>query len=146
MIQRGRKTTKALAAIEQDAKIVAIESRLEPPPDLEGDALTEWQDVVNRCPPHWFKREHAGLLTQYCRHIVSAKKVSQLLKEYENPSEKNSVWLIGVKDYDRLLRMQEKETKMIILLATKMRISQQSTISHEARKDGIGMNVEKPWE
>ena len=50
----------------------------------------------------------------------------------------------NVKHYDRLLKMQEREGRAITSLATKMRISQQATLTKRADKGTRGSR--KPWE
>lgn len=50
---------------------------------------------------------------------------------------------ITVSALDRLLKMQERESRVITTLATKMRISQQSTYDKSKKKPLAG---KKPWE
>jgi hypothetical protein len=50
---------------------------------------------------------------------------------------------MGVR-YDRLLKMQEREGRAISSLATRMRISQQSTMTEKKRKPAL--TLPKPWE
>jgi hypothetical protein len=50
---------------------------------------------------------------------------------------------LAVQDYDRLLHMQDRESRAIAMLATKMRISQQSTTNHRGNSK---KSPRKPWE
>jgi hypothetical protein len=50
--------------------------------------------------------------------------------------------LSTVKSFDRLQKMQERESRAIASLATKMRVSQQSTTNHRGNK----IEGRKPWE
>jgi hypothetical protein len=64
--------------------------------------------------------------------------VAQLIAAFEKRDE------IDVEEYDRLLKMQEREGRAISSLATRMRISQQSTKRQETTsKPRMGP---KPWE
>ena len=48
--------------------------------DEEGE---EWCEIVDRLPADWFARETHALLVQYCRHVVAARRVSQLIAEFK---------------------------------------------------------------
>lgn len=136
MTQRGRKSAAALAVVGT-AAFEAIR-RPEPPDDLTDEQSAEWWAVVNRLPADWFPRETHGMLAQYCRHVVAARRISQLIAASELDEE------LSVKDYDRLLKMQEREGRAISSLATRMRISQQATVRAEkARKPTV---VKRPWD
>lgn len=127
MGDRGRTPAAELAI----ASVTEINRRPEPQGDLTPEQAAEWVAVVNRLPPDWFPRETHGLLAQYCRHVVCGREVASLLKEaMGNPDTK-------VNDLDRLLKMQEREGRAISSLATKMRISQQTTYD-KSKKKGTG--------
>lgn len=112
--------------------------RPQAPDDLTDEQAAEWWAIVDRMPADWFQRETHGLLAQYCRHVVSARRISQLIeKAIEDPD-------LSPKDYDRLLKMQEREGRALSALAVKMRIAQQSTSTHRANKGSRG--ARKPWE
>ena len=138
MVSRGRKSA---ASLEVSAPITgAIETiqRPDAPYDLTDEQAQEWWAVVNRMPADWFPRETHGMLSQYCRHIVAARRVAQLISKVEKAKK------LDVEEYDRLLKMQEREGRAISSLATRMRISQQATIRAESAKKP--MQVDKPWE
>jgi hypothetical protein len=133
--QRGRRSAAALAIA---APTVEIVQRPDAPYDLTDEQVDEWRAIVNRLPADWFPRETHGVLAQLCRHIVNARRVAQLITaELEN--EKLDV---GV--YEQLLRMQAKESALIVSLSTKLRITQQATVRAEkARKPTM---VDTPWQ
>lgn len=136
MSQRGRKSAASLSVIGPGG--VETIRRPEPPAELDDEQSQEWMSVVNRLPADWFPRETHGLLTQYCRHIVAARRVSQLIAAHEGQEQ------IDIDEYDKLLKMQEREGRAISSLATRMRISQQATFDKEKKKGKGGMR--KPWE
>ncbi len=132
---RGRKSAASLAVISSSG-IETIE-RPKPPSELSDEQAFEWAAVVNRLPADWFGRETQGLLAQYCRHVVAARRVASLIEAAEADSE------CSIKDYDRLLKMQEREGRAISSLATKMRLSQQTTYDKSKKKPPT---ARKPWE
>lgn len=132
---RGRKSAASLAVASRPIEVV---QRPDAPYDLTDEQSEEWWAVVNRMPADWFPRETHGLLAQYCRHVVAARRVAQLVDQ-ETASEQ-----FDVDRYDQLLKMQEREGRAISSLATRMRISQQATVrAEQARKPS---QVRKPWE
>jgi len=136
MATRGRKSAASLAV----PAAVAVETvqRPDAPYDLTDEQAEEWWAVVNRMPADWFPRETHGMLAQYCRHVVAARRVAQLIADLEKSPD------FDVENYDRLLKMQEREGRAISSLATRMRISQQATVrAEQARKPSV---VKKPWE
>jgi hypothetical protein len=77
------------------------------------------------------------MLAQYCRHVVSARRVAQLIADCEASEG------FDVENYDRLLKMQEREGRALSSLATRMRLSQQTTYDKSKKKPG---QTRKPWE
>lgn len=136
MEQRGRKSVAGLSVISGEG-IVTLR-RPEPELGLTDEQANEWREVVNRLPAEWFPRETHGMLAQYCRHVVSARRIAALIEEVEGRED------FDLDQYDRLLKMQEREGRAISSLATRMRLSQQSTMS-EQRKKPIKAS-RKPWE
>lgn len=136
MESRGRKSAADLAVVTADG--LAAIRRPDPPSELTDEQAHEWRSVVNRLPAEWFPRETHGMLAQYCRHVVAARRVAQLIADLE--SNEN----FSVEDYDRLLKMQEREGRAISSLATRMRISQQSTLDREKKKPL--KPAKKPWD
>lgn len=132
---RGRKSAASLSVISSNG-IEAFE-RPKPPTDLTQEQAREWIEIVNRLPADWFGRETEPLLAQYCRHIVASRRVAKLVAAAELDEE------CDLKDYDRLLKMQEREGRAVSSLATKMRISQQSTYDKSKKKPA---QSRKLWE
>jgi hypothetical protein len=70
--------------------------------------------------------------------VVAARRVASLIDEFEKGDD------FEIEQYDRLLKMQEREGRAISSLATRMRVSQQTTVSK-----GKGKPVKaskRPWE
>lgn len=132
---RGRKSAASLEVVGAgNAQRLA---RPEPPADLTDEQSEEWLAVVERLPADWFQRETHGMLAQYCRHVVSARRVAQLIEAACEADE------FDVDEYDRLLKMQEREGRALSSLATRMRMTQQATYDEKKKKPIRGA---KPWE
>lgn len=136
MAARGRKSAASTEITINNT--VEVINRPNPPKDLTVEQSDEWNAVVDRMPADWFPRETHGLLTQYCRHVIAARRIAQLISKTEKAKA------FDIDDYDKLLKMQEREGRAISSLATRMRISHQATVRAEsARKPN---QIAAPWE
>ena len=132
---RGRASAASLSVIS--SKGIETVRRAEPPTELTDEQAAEWVAIVNRMPAEWFPRETHGMLAQYCRHIVAARRVAQLIASVEVADS------FDVGEYDTLLKMQEREGRALSSLATRMRLTQQATYDKSKKKPG---QTRKPWE
>jgi phage terminase small subunit len=135
---RGKKSAAELTVI--DGGRVGAQKRPEPPDHFDDDHAAIWRKVVARLPADWFPDETLPLLEAYCYHVAQLRQVSELIADML--SDKDG---FEIKDYDRLSKMQERETRAIASLAVKMRISQ-STAYDKSKKRGSAGNAKKPWE
>ena len=133
---RGRTSAAALSVIG----LSGIETirRPDAPDELTSEQAAEWQAVVNRMPADWFPRETHAMLVQYCRLLIRARRLAQLIDAAENAER------FDVDAYRDLVRSEEAVSRAIASLATKMRISQQVTRRREqAHKPS---QVKAPWD
>lgn len=145
---RGRQSMAALSVVQTGVEECR---RPQPPQDLSAEQRMEWLAVVNRLPADWFQPETWPLLAQYCRHVVAARRVAELVSTLEmemlrEPAEGESkvgLMLGATKAMDRLLKMQEREGRAMSSLATRMRLTQQSTYDPKTKKPP---QVKRPWE
>jgi hypothetical protein len=110
---------EAIACDENGLSVFELLRAPDAPYDLTDEQSKEWWAVINRCPPSWFPRETHGMLAQYCRHIVRARRVAELI----NAMEKDRSSKFNLAEYKDLLRIEEEQTRAISSLATRMRIS-----------------------
>lgn len=122
--KRGRVSAAELAIVPM-TPLGAVE-RQKPPHDLTDEEVEIWQAVVNTEAADWFSPSTAPLLTQYCRHIVTARQIGELKERATNEMDLATM--------DKLLQMQARESAAIAMLATKMRIAQQSMTNHRGNK------------
>lgn len=132
---RGRKSAASAELVAVSA--VQTIARPDAPYDLTDEQADEWRSVVDRLPADWFPRETWPILTQYCRHVVTARRVAQLIDaEMKSPE-------FDVGRYSDLLKMAQRESQVIASLATKMRLSQQATYDKSKKKPTA---AKRPWE
>ncbi len=137
MGKRGRKSGASLGVVK--SKISAI-TRPVPSEHLTTEQANTWRDVVDRLPADWFPRESHALLEAYCRHVDAGRRIAAIIEQLLTDST-DMDYLIG--EYDRLLRMQERESRAMSSLATRMRITQQSRINY---KKTTGPTIKPPWQ
>lgn len=124
MIKRGR---KSIAQKQAEAVISRMDRPLAPH-DLNDEETEFWARIVESLPGDWFTASTLPLLTQYCRHSVQARRIAELVERAGSDPD------LELRDYDRLLKMQQRESAALASLATKMRISQQSTYDKSKKK------------
>ena len=143
MATRGRKSAASLElATVSPVQVIA---RPICPHDLGDEEAEVWFAVVNRLPADWFPAETLPLLVQYCRQVVQARRIAELIEKATGDVDEDGKSTLSIKDYDRLLKMQDRESRGISSLATKMRISQQATTNHRGNAKGE-ITGKKPWE
>jgi hypothetical protein len=98
---------------------------------------------------HFLKDEDN--LVQYCRHVIEARDIAAAIRMLKASIAEMSraegtsplaVILSATKTLDNWLKMQERESRAIAALATKMRITQQATTNHRGNK----IESKKPWD
>ena len=137
-----RKSAASLEVLVRRAPGVA--SRLVAPLHLSEAERSVWIQVVNDQPADSFTETHSPLLELYCRHVVNARVIADELANFQRE------WLAdddGLKRYDRLLGMAEREGRAASSLATRLRITRQALHAVTAARgvDNAPKNA-KPWE
>ncbi len=132
--KRGRKSAASLAVLTRPLEIV---ERPRAPHDLTDEETEVRAAVTGSEAADWFTPATVPLLAQYCRHVVRARHVAEWIEAATSSKD------LSIEDYDRLLKMQARESAALAQLATKMRISQQSTTNHRGNKKQASW---KPWE
>jgi hypothetical protein len=132
---RGRKSTASLTVVSSNPTQAL--RRPEPPSDLTSEQSEEWVAVVNRLPADWFPRETHPVLVSYVRHIVAGRHIAQLIAKLEKGKT------VDIDEYDKLLKLQERETRAVTACARSMRLTQQTSYLPTKKKPGP---VENPWD
>lgn len=143
MKQRGRKSVESMAVATLDAP--GVSERLNAPVHISDAERGVWIEVVNDQPAAAFSATHAPLLELYCRHIVQARILADELTNFDR------AWMAddeGLKRYDRLLGMAERESRAASSLATRLRITRQAVEHPTTVGRGLAAQSKqrKPWE
>ena len=144
MAQRGRKSAASLEVATLVAPLVSG-SRLVAPAILTDAEQSVWVQLINDQPADAFTPTHIPLLTQYCRHVIQAQLIADEIANFDR------AWLAdddGLKRYDRLLAMQEREGRAASSLATRLRITRQAVVDPKTAgraASAVGRKP-KPWE
>lgn len=136
--KRGRKSAASLMTVGGMTDAIQIVERQKPSHDLNDEETEVWHAVVSSVPADWFDASTAPLLTQYCRHVVQARRLAELIEKATSDTE------LSITDYDRLLKMQQRESGAMCSLAVKMKISQSAILNQRGNKKTQAGR--KPWE
>jgi hypothetical protein len=145
MAERGRKSAASLSVV-----VGSIDGRPQSPADLTKAQAEIWDRTVANEAADVFKTAALQqLLKEYCRHVVSAKKLSSMIEAVEASIGSDDVLSDDdLADYDKLLKMRDRETKAIADKATKLRLTNQARYTPQAaataaKKSGADV---KPWQ
>jgi hypothetical protein len=126
MKQRGRQPS-SLALVSRPLDIA---ERPQPPHQLNEEEVEVWVSIVNQETSDWFTAATVPLLAQYCRHVVHSNRIAELI-EHTIHSADTMPW---IEEYNQLLKLQERESKAMMLLARSMRLTQQTSRHDKSRK------------
>lgn len=141
MAERGRKSAASLSVV-----VGSIDGRPSPPDDLNKAQAAIWERTVANEGADVFKTAALQqLLKEYCRHVVSALKLATMIEAMERQPQMSPE---DLGDYDKLLKMRDRETKALADKATKLRLTNQSRYTPQAagtaaKKAGSDL---KPWQ
>ena len=141
MKQRGRKSASGLTVVPLPQRL----ERLRPPDRLTLAERAVWEETVNARPADWFGVEQAPLLEAFCRHVIYARTIGQVLRGIGPRCLLDEE---GLDRHRKLLAMHERETNAASRLATRMRLTGQSLIDKRVagRATDRFSAARKPWE
>lgn len=140
MATRGRKSAASLSVV-----VGSIDGRPQPPVGLTKFQRDLWERTVAGEPLDQFRTATLQqLLKEYVRHCETAHVLAGQIDGVD------PTWLAdedGLKRYDKLLLMRDRETKAIGDKATKMRLTNQSRYTPQAAATASKKSLErKPWQ
>jgi hypothetical protein len=138
MNKRGPKSPNDLMAVTH-------ETRIGPPATLSDAERFVWLELTNAVPANFFTEIHRPMLEMYCRHVAFHKVLSEQALAFE------LAWLAdpdGLKRYNLMLQMVERESRAASALATRLRITKQATEHRETagRAQVNHVSGTKPWD
>jgi hypothetical protein len=116
------------AARSADATVGKMEHNPRPEPldSLDADEAKIWRYIVSKMPPDWFPPETHILLRLYCQHVSGLKFLDKVIAEARKAN--------NLVEWRKLIGTRRLECKAIAMLATKMRLAQQSSYDHKMAK------------
>jgi len=143
MATRGRKSAASMGVVGI-ATSIGSASRLSAPAHMSDAEQSVWAQVVNDQPASSFTATHSPMLEQYCRHVVQSRVIAEMIVAFDSTWANDDE---GLKRYDKLLAMQEREGRAASSLATRLRITRQAidqqTVARSITSQAKGR---KPWE
>lgn len=133
---RGRKSSADLSVIGSAG--VVQTKRPSAPSDLTDEQAAEWRAIINVHPAEWLTRDRQAMLVALCRHIISQRYTAQLIDQCMASDD------YDVNMHDKLLKMQERETRTILSASVRLGIAQTTLYEKNANKKGP--QLPKPWE
>lgn len=122
-----------------------IDGRMRAPSYLTKPQADIWTQIIAAKPADWFGPESAPLLAMYCRAVASANHLAGIVERFERSKRLDSD---KMRAYALALGAFDKQSKLLVSLATKMRLTQQSQYTPKSagtasRRGGAS---KKPWE
>lgn len=123
---RGRKS-------KNDLQVVNTIDRAGPPAALTDEQTFEWLRITNDEPADYFTAAQLPLLEQYVKHRVEARHIAELIRMATEGDK------IDIKSYDKLLSMQERESRTMASLGVRLGFAK-TTAANSVK------STRKPWE
>lgn len=118
-----RKSSDALTVVP-----LGVAARIPPPDALTHAQRVLWLAVTHAKPVDWFGEDSSPLLNEYVRAVCMLNdlehRIRRALGNGEDP-------MLGP-EIDKLTRLRDRESKRAIMLATKLRLTQQSRYTPQA--------------
>lgn len=132
MNQRGRRSTESLLMV-----VPFVAQLPEPPESLTGSQVTIFRHTAAAMPAGWCKADTVELLAGYSRAVDACNNLALVLQEPE----------LSLKERLAVLAGQEKQMRLVVTIATKMRLTQQARIlPDQAGRDVANKPaVAPPW-
>lgn len=124
-----------------------VAERPTPPDTLTEEQQSVWKTIVNRLPGDWFPAETHDMLAAYCTHSVTMTKLNGMIKVLEELDAETLVLDPDyMKQYKTMVSMRKQETAAMASLATKLRMTIQSTRSASKSKEVGNVMSITPWD
>lgn len=99
---------------------------IEPPEGLSESEKRIFRDIVATKPSDYFSNETVGLLVNMVRGLDAADKISSILN---STTVEKVIADEGTAGLARLLAMREKQSRLVVSIATRLRLTPQSRYS-----------------
>lgn len=128
MGQRGRKSaaSQEVATLSQVTRV----ERPDAPYDLTDDQADVWRMVVDSEAADFFSPAVFPSLSAFCRHVVTSRLISRQVDAMERGES------FDVDEYDKLLKLREREDRAAEALARGLRITNQARYDKSKKRAG----------
>lgn len=136
-----RKSAAALSTVR-----AFVKKAPEPPAELTKEQADLWRAVCATKPSDWFRADTFPLLSAYCQHTTSARRLSEVIDEFQPKWLKDEE---GFSRYRDLLAARDRETRAMSSLARALRLTQQSRYTPQAAATASakpGAGAARPWD
>lgn len=117
---------------------LAIQKPLDPPLTCTAAQREVWLGCVQTKPADWFRADSEPMLLEYVRAVVMSGELERRIQAAIDEGE----FLINLRT---LLEMRDKESKRVAMLATKLRLTQQSRYTPDSAATATKRTVARPW-
>ena len=133
MRKRGRVSA---AAIGVTPVRISAKERPAPPGGLTARERRQWNEITGALRPDWFEAENLPLLAEYVRTAELCTRLARELRKVEVCDPR----------FFGLSRQRMTEINILLRLATKLRLTIQSSTTTRTTKHSGGSGLPKPWE
>ena len=139
----GRRGPKAQHEINPSRGVTPL-----PPAGLTDAQAAMWRRILRSEPEHFFDSEaRLHLLRLYVEHATFRADLQELINktDVETVADPESAAI-----FERMLRARDRETKQLVTLATKLRLTNQSRyaphVAESAARNDINAGRKRPWD
>jgi hypothetical protein len=136
MPRTSQSALTTLEVVESASSSVEVVRRVRPPDELTHEQRVEFLRVVGEMPAEWFTTGNTAMLVQYCRHVVTARRIAELIEAAISEGK--------AEELDKLVRAQDAQSKMLNTLMTSLRMTPRavapSTVSQKRMQQ-----IDSPW-
>jgi hypothetical protein len=133
MRKRGRVSA---AAVGVTPVRISAKERPAPPAGLTPRERRQWNEITAALRPDWFEAENLPLLAEYVRTAELCTRLARELRKVEVCDPR----------FAGLSRQRMMATNILLRLATKLRLTIQSSTTTRTTKHSGGSGLPKPWD
>ena len=133
MRKRGRVSAAAIGVAPVG---IHAKPRPAPPPGLTPRERRQWREIVGALRPDWFEAENLPLLAEYVRTAEQCTRLARELRKVDVCDPR----------FAGLSRQRMAAVNLLMRLATKLRLTIQSSTTTRTNKHAGGSGLPKPWD
>ena len=141
---RGAKASREVFTVVTPGNVEVVR-RVRAPLELTDEQAAEFQRTVSVMPAEWFCPGNTALLAQLSRHVITARRIAQMIERAILAAEDDTVeGRAAGRQVFELEKMQLRESAMISRLMTQLRLTPQAVAPRGVSAKAVH-EVESPW-